>query len=181
MYCAFVFDREILDRLPSPQDRRVEFIRASVIELDAALRARGGALIVRHAIAREAIPRLAAELAVDAVYCNHDYEPSARDRDAAVAHALADRGISLLTFKDQVIFERDEILSQAGRPFSVFTPYRNAWLKALTPAHLAALRGRSARQRAGAAPRQRSPDPARRSKRWASHGPISRSCRSRRE
>jgi deoxyribodipyrimidine photo-lyase len=137
VYCAFVFDREILGLLPSPQDRRVEFIRASVIELDVALRAHGGALIVRHAVAREDIPRLAAELAVDAVYCNHDYEPAACDRDAAVARALADQGIAWHTFKDQVIFERDEVLSQAGRPFSVFTPYKNAWLKALTPAQLA--------------------------------------------
>jgi deoxyribodipyrimidine photo-lyase len=137
VYCAFVFDREILGLLPSPRDRRVEFIRASAIELDTALRTRGGALIVRHAAAREAVPRLAAELAVDAVYCNHDYEPAAHDRDEAVARALADMGIALQTFKDQVIFERDEVLSQSGRPFSVFTPYKNAWLKALTPAQLA--------------------------------------------
>jgi deoxyribodipyrimidine photo-lyase len=138
VYCAFVFDREILDRLPSPQDRRVEFIWESVRELDAALSARGGGLVVRHASARTAIPRLATDLGVDAVYCNHDYEPSACDRDAAVAHALAQAGISLLTFKDQVIFERGELLTGSGKPYSVYTPYRNTWLSALTPGHLAA-------------------------------------------
>ena len=138
VYCAFVFDREILDALPSRADRRVEFIWRSVGELAAALAARGGALVVRHARARDAIPRLAAELGAQAVYANHDYEPAARDRDAAVAHALADAGISFRTAKDQVIFERDEVLTQAGTPFSVFTPYRNAWLKALTPSHLRA-------------------------------------------
>ncbi len=90
VYCAFVFDREILDALPTRADRRVEFIRESVVELDAALRARGGGLIVRHAHARAAIPELAAALGVEAVYANHDYEPAARDRDAAVARALAD-------------------------------------------------------------------------------------------
>jgi len=136
VHCAFVFDREILYALPSPADRRVEFIWHAVAELAAALSARGGGLIVRHAWARDEIPRLAAALQVDAVYANHDYEPAARDRDAAVAQALADGGIAFVSFKDQVIFERDEVLSQAGRPFSVFTPYKNAWLKALTPFHL---------------------------------------------
>jgi deoxyribodipyrimidine photo-lyase len=138
VYCAFVFDREILDALPSPDDRRVEFIRDSVSELDAALRARGGGLIVRHARARDAIPELAAELGAQAVYANRDYEPAARDRDAAVAQALAERGIAFRTCKDRVIFECDEVLSQAGRPFSVFTPYKNAWLARLTPSDIEA-------------------------------------------
>jgi deoxyribodipyrimidine photo-lyase len=138
VYTAFVFDREILDALPSTADRRVEFIRESVRELDAALRRRGGGLIVRHAFSREAIPALADALGVAAVYANHDYEPAALDRDAAVAHALADRGIAWRTGKDQVILERAEVTTQAGRPFTVFTPYRNAWLKTLVPAHLAA-------------------------------------------
>jgi deoxyribodipyrimidine photo-lyase len=138
VHAAFIFDREILDALPSAQDRRVEFVWESVRQLDAALRAHGGGLIVRHARARDEIPALAAALGVDAVFANHDYEPAAMDRDAAVAHELARRGISFVTAKDQVIFERDEVLSLAGKPFSVFTPYRNAWLKALTPAHLRA-------------------------------------------
>jgi len=138
VWCAFVFDREILDALPSPADRRVEFIWECLVELEAALAARGGGLIVRHARARDAVPRLAAEIRAEAVYANHDYEPAARDRDAAVAEALAGKGIAFRTFKDQVIFERDEVLSQVGRPFSVFTPYKNAWLRALTPLHLKA-------------------------------------------
>ncbi|MEO8739727.1 MAG: deoxyribodipyrimidine photo-lyase [Casimicrobiaceae bacterium] len=137
VYCVFVFDREILDRLTDRADRRVEFIHGSLIELDAALRSAGGGLIVRHAVAREVVPELAQALAVDAVYANHDYEPQAIERDAAVAQALAARGHNFFSFKDQVIFERDEILTQAGRPFAVFTPYRNAWLAALTPAHFA--------------------------------------------
>jgi len=136
VWCAFVFDREILDRLPGPADRRVEFVHGSVAELDKALRARGGGLIVRHARAREAIPQLAAALDAGGVYWNHDYEPAACERDAAVAQALADRGIAFETCKDHVVFERDEVLSRAGKPFSVFTPYKNAWLAALTPSHL---------------------------------------------
>ena len=137
VHCAFVFDREILDALPTAADRRVEFIRESVVELARALRERGGGLRTVHAVAREAIPRLARELAVDAVYANHDYEPAAIERDAAVAASLAADGIAFHTSKDQVVLERGEILTQAGKPFTVFTPYKNAWLKALTPAHLA--------------------------------------------
>jgi deoxyribodipyrimidine photo-lyase len=136
VHCAFVFDREILDALPQRDDRRVEFIRESVAELAASITRRGGSLIVRHAVAREAIPALARELGVQAVYANHDYEPAACARDDAVSKALAADGIAFRTSKDQVIFERAEVMTQAGRPFTVFTPYRNAWLKALTPFHV---------------------------------------------
>ncbi len=139
VYCAFVFDRAILDELLAAglrHDRRVDFIHRSLRELDAELRACGGALIVRHGFAADEIVRLAGELRVDAVFTNHDYEPYAVERDSAVAARLAAVGRKLHTFKDQVIFERDEVLTGAGRPFSVFTPYKNAWLKALTPFYL---------------------------------------------
>ena len=78
VYCAFVFDTTILDALPSTCDRRVHFIHESLRELDAALRAKGGGLIVRHGWAEEEIPRLARELGVSAVFTNRDYEPSAK-------------------------------------------------------------------------------------------------------
>ncbi|MES2742416.1 MAG: deoxyribodipyrimidine photo-lyase [Pseudomonadota bacterium] len=130
VYCVFVYDRVILDGLPRA-DRRVEFIHACLAELSAELTRLGGALIVLHDHAAEAIPRLAAELAVDAVFANRDYEPQAIARDAAVAASLAADGRQWCGFKDQVIFDKNEILSLAGKPFSVFTPYKNAWLKAL--------------------------------------------------
>ena len=131
VYCAFIFDREILDALLTRTDRRVEFIRESLVELDAALRKRGGALIVRHAWASSEIPRLAGELGVSAVFANRDYEPQAKVRDASVASALSEAGIAFELFKDQVIFDGPEVLTQAGRPYSVFTPYKNTWLKRL--------------------------------------------------
>jgi deoxyribodipyrimidine photo-lyase len=139
VHAAFVFDRAILDELLAEglaADRRVEFIHRSLHQLDSGLRAHGGALIVRHGIAADEIVRLADELRVDAVFANRDYEPDAIERDAQVAARLANAGRRLHAFKDQVIFERDEVLTGAGRPFSVFTPYRNAWLKRLTPFHL---------------------------------------------
>jgi len=137
VHCAFVFDTDILDALPSRRDRRVHFIRESLVELDTALRARGGGLIVRHGRASEEIPALAHELGVHTVFANRDYEPSAKHRDALVAQSLSEMGISFQGCKDQAIFECDEVLTQAGKAFSVFTPYKNAWLKRLTTADYA--------------------------------------------
>ncbi len=136
VYCVFVFDTDILDPLPR-QDRRIDFIHHCVAELEAALRGQGGGLIVRHGRAVEEIPRLAAELNVESVHANRDYEPFARRRDAEVARRLAADGRTFVDHKDQVVFERAEILTQAGTPFSVFTPYARAWRARLAPADLA--------------------------------------------
>src|SRR5450830_657604 len=135
VHCVFVYDRAILDALLADglaADRRIEFIMACIAELAAALHEAGGSLIVRHASAQEDIPALAAELGVDAVFANHDYEPQAILRDATVKNKLEQDGRQLLTYKDQVIFEKEEVLSQMGRPFSVFTPYKNAWMNKLS-------------------------------------------------
>jgi len=131
VHCAFVFDREILDGLARRDDRRVEFIWHSVRELQQELARRGGGLTVLHGRAREAIPALAARLNAAAVFANHDYEPASIDRDQAVKAALTRAEVAFVTCKDQVIFEKDEVLTQDGRPFSVFTAYKNAWLKRL--------------------------------------------------
>ncbi|MDM0120826.1 cryptochrome/photolyase family protein [Variovorax arabinosiphilus] len=128
--CVFVFDKAILDSLPRA-DRRVEFIRESLVELDAELRALGGGLIVRHALAEDEIPELAHALDVQAVFANRDDEPAAIARDAKVFGALANAGITFHTAKDQVVFERDEVLTKVGQPYTVFTPYKRAWLAKL--------------------------------------------------
>ena len=145
VFCVFVFDQDILDALPSRTDRRVEFIRESLIELDSALHRRGGSLIVRHARSETELPKLAAELGVSAVFANRDYEPLTKRRDAAVAARLQDIGIEFELFKDQVVFDGAEVLTQAGRPYTVFTPYKNAWLKRLTDEDLAAHAGGNGR------------------------------------
>jgi len=136
VYCAFIFDTEILDRLSNKQDRRVEFILESVRELKAALQSNGGDLIVRHGCARELIPALALQLNIHAVFVNRDYEPNAIARDADVAAQLAKNNITFHDFKDHVIFEKDEVLSLAGKPYSVFTAYKNAHLKKLNDFYL---------------------------------------------
>ena len=139
VHCVFVLDRDILDPLPR-QDRRVEFIVRSLVELDAELRELaqrpGVGLRVEHARAVEAVPALAQRLGVQAVFCNHDDEPAALDRDAQVRSTLARQGQAFHTRKDHVIFERQEVLTQSGTVYGVFTPYKNAWLKKLTPFYL---------------------------------------------
>jgi len=138
VHCVFVFDTDILDALPNKADRRVEFIWRSVQELKAELEKQGSTLHVLHGSARKLIPQLAKHLKVEAVFCNHDYEPEAIARDAFVADELAKSDIEMHDFKDQVIFERDEILNGSGKPFAVFTPYKNAWLKKLADFYLRA-------------------------------------------
>ncbi len=148
VWCVFVFDADILAPLLAAgrkADRRVEFLHDSVLGLDAELRAaaqshgvEGCGLIVRQGAALGCVTELAKELRVQAVYANWDDEPSALARDAQVRGALAAQGVALHVSKDHVILGRDEVLTQTGTPFSVFTPYKQAWLKKLTPYHLKA-------------------------------------------
>ncbi len=144
VWCGFVLDTDILAALPRA-DRRVEFIRDSLVDLDAQLKAlgqshgvEGGGLVVRHGSARDELPRLAQALGVQAVYANHDDEPEALARDAFVRGRLSDLGIVLHTSKDHVVFERSEVLTANESPYSVFTPYKNAWLRKLEPFYLRA-------------------------------------------
>ena len=130
VHCVFVFDSEILDPLPR-MDRRVEFIRESLAEVDASLRAMSQAedagLIVLHETATAGIVKLARQLQATAVFAARDYEPQAVARDAAVQLQLEAFGCALVSVKDHVIFEEREILTQTGKPYGVFTPYMRAW------------------------------------------------------
>ncbi|MFC3530876.1 cryptochrome/photolyase family protein [Vogesella facilis] len=131
-HCVFVFDENILRLLPR-DDRRVAFIHAALQELDTALRQHNGGLRVLHGDPTQLIPQLAAELHCDAVYCNRDYEPYARERDAQVAAQLRQQGRELRSEKDQVIFEQDDVVTKQGKPYTVFTPYMRAWRQQFTP------------------------------------------------
>lgn len=117
VWCVFVYDTEILAALPRA-DRRVEFIHASVTDLNRQLECLAAAhgrdqvrLIVRHGLAAEEIPRLAKTLGVQAVYINRDDEPAAIRRDAKVHDSLSSVGVAVYSCKDHVIFERSEILT----------------------------------------------------------------------
>lgn len=139
LYCAFIFDDSILAALPH-SDRRIEFICQSLSELDEAMRLCAGrtqaGLITRRGLPQDLILALAQQLGAAAVFCNDDDEPAALARDAQVARSLQANGRVLLRFKDHRIFGRDEVLTQSLSPYSVFTPYKNAWLKKVTPFYL---------------------------------------------
>ena len=128
---VFVFDTDILQPLLEQAiraDRRVLFIRQCLLELDAGLRLHGSALRVLHGRATQILPELARSLGAGAVFVNRDYEPQAVRRDAAVAGELAGAGIEWHVFHDQVMLAPDALRTGQGRPYGVFTPYRNAWL-----------------------------------------------------
>ncbi len=128
---AFVFDTDILGPLLAQgirADRRVSFIHDSLRELDAELRRHAGALWVLHGRAAVELPALARRLGVRAVFANRDYEPDAQRRDAAVAGELAGAGIEFHAFDDQVMVPPPALRTGQGRPYGVFTPYKNAWL-----------------------------------------------------
>jgi deoxyribodipyrimidine photo-lyase len=149
VWVVFVFDTDILQPLLDrglTSDRRVEFIHHSLAELDTQLQELGAAagtpdvrLLVAHGTPLDRIPALAQALHVQAVFANHDDEPQSLQRDAQVLGALAHAGVVFKTYKDHVIFERLEVLTQAGQPFGVFTPFKNAWLKRLSAEDMAPL------------------------------------------
>lgn len=129
----FIFDTNILGKLDDLQDRRVDFIHQTLTELQHTFTAQGSSLLVKHGEPMAVWQSLVAELNIAAVYVNHDYEPYARKRDTAIGDWLSAQGIKFHTFKDQVIFEKEDILTSQGTPYNVFTPYRNAWRDRLGP------------------------------------------------
>jgi deoxyribodipyrimidine photo-lyase len=143
--CAFVLDPPLLrgDRLGAPI---VTFFFDALAELRAALRARGSDLAILEGDFTEELSRLAARVSAGALFFNEDYEPAARERDAAVARAFRARGAHVESFTDQVVFA--DVRKPDGSPYTVFTPYKRRWLErfALEPQppvdSLAALAGK---------------------------------------
>ena len=136
VHCVFVFDSDILNQLINKHDRRVEFIWQSLHELQVSLKEFGSTLKILHGKASELIPQFAQHIGAHAVFCNRDYDPAALARDALVETALVKDGITFHHYKDQVIFEQSEILTGAAKPYSIFTPYKNAWLKKIDEYYL---------------------------------------------
>src|SRR5688572_10987471 len=137
---VFIFDRNILDELEDPSDRRVEFIHRSLQEIQNELIKIGSTLDTRYGFPGEVWAQLIKEYAITDVYTNHDYEPYARKRDGDIEKMLKENNISFHTYKDQVIFEKGEVLKDDGKPYTVFTPYSKKWKAALNDLSLSAYR-----------------------------------------
>ena len=120
---VFIFDSEILNKLEDKADLRVNFIHQSLALIQKKFEEMGSSLLVLHGNPIEIFK----ELTPKAVYTNHDYEPYARTRDAQVKEILESKGVAFKAFKDQVIFEKDEITKDDGKPYTVFTPYSRKW------------------------------------------------------
>lgn len=128
----FIFDPTILEKLASRQDRRVAFIHETLGALHQRLQEHQGGLWVFHDKPLSVFQRLVAEdgpYEIAGVFTNRDYEPYARRRDQQVRDYLKERGAAFYDCQDQVIFERDQILTKgAGKPYTVYTPYKRSWL-----------------------------------------------------
>ncbi len=128
---VFIFDTNITDELPK-DDARISFIHETLSEINNNLQKAGSSLYVLKGDPEEKWKELIASFDINAVYINKDYEPYAIQRDKVVGELLEKNRISLFRFKDQVIFEEDEILKPDKKPYTIFTPYKNRWILKLS-------------------------------------------------
>lgn len=123
---VFIFDKNILDELPK-DDHRVTFIHNLLHNINTQLKKQGKSLAVFYGTPEDIFRKLIKENDIKAVYTNHDYEPYARSRDKEIKLFLNHKGIDFKTFKDQVIFEKDEVVKDDRGPYVVYTPFMKRW------------------------------------------------------
>lgn len=129
----FIFDTNILHALEDNYDRRVDLIHQCVSNLQEELLEKGSSIRIFQSKPVDAFKELSKEYSLQHVYTNHDYEPYAKQRDEEVRKFLGSINCDLKTYKDQVIFEKDEVLKDDGKPYTVFTPYSRKWKSKLDP------------------------------------------------
>ncbi len=125
---VFIFDEEIIDNLPK-DDARVSFIYQTLHQLDRVLKKENSSLLIKKGNPLKIWESLITEHNITAVYTNKDYEPYATKRDQEVEAFLMSKNVSFFSYKDQVIFEQDELVKNDGLPYTVYTPYKNKWLQ----------------------------------------------------
>lgn len=125
--CVFIFDTEILKQLEDKTDKRVQFIYGELERLNKELQAFGSGLLVKFGTATQVWKEILEQFLVTTVFANHDYEPYAITRDEKVNGMLKTKGVRFHTYKDQVIFEKNEVVKDDGTPYTVFTPYSKKW------------------------------------------------------
>lgn len=135
---VFIFDTNILDALEDKADRRVVFIHAALKEMQEQLLQMGSTLEVYYGTPLSVYKALAKKYTIEKVFTNHDYEPYALDREKLIEDLLHQHGATLHTYKDQVLLEKDEVLKDDGKPYTVFTPYSRKWKLILNEFHLKA-------------------------------------------
>ena len=128
---VFIFDKNILTDLPVKEDKRVAFIYETIAELNSELVKNKSSLYVLYDEPLKAFEQICKTYTVEQVITNHDYEPYAMERDYKIAEWLKNKNILFHTFKDQVIFEKSEVLKADGAPYTIFTPYSKIWKQKL--------------------------------------------------
>jgi len=137
---VFIFDREILDRLEVKADKRVSFIYNALVSLQEKLIHAGSFLLAEHNYPEMFFQNLVKKYSIDTVFANHDYEPYARERDKKINTLLSKNNIEFKTYKDQVIFEKDEVIKIDGGFYTVYTPYSRKWTERFNEADLKAFK-----------------------------------------
>lgn len=133
---VFIFDRNILDKLEDKDDARVSYIHQELERLQDELSELDSSMHVFYGAPKNVWKKLLEHFKIEAVYTNHDYEPYATQRDNEIKEFLASKNIHFKSFKDQCILEKDEVLKDDGKPYTVFSPYARKWKKTLTEYHL---------------------------------------------
>ena len=124
----FIFDTNILDKLENKEDKRVDFIFQALEKLNEYLEKQGKSIQIFYGKPLEIYENLSQQYEIGNVFCNEDYEPYAIKRDQEIKDFLASKNINFYQFKDQVIFQKDEITKADGKPYTVYTPYSKQWL-----------------------------------------------------
>ena len=124
----FIFDTNILDKLENKEDKRVDFIFQALEKLNEYLEKQGKSIQIFYGKTLEIYEKLSQQYEIGNVFCNEDYEPYAIKRDQEIKDFLASKNINFYQFKDQVIFQKDEITKADGKPYTVYTPYSKQWL-----------------------------------------------------
>ncbi len=128
---VFIFDTNILDKFDNKKDKRVAFIHQTLSQIDSVLKEHKSSLYVLNDTPLEAFKKICNTFNVKEVFANHDYEPYAIERDNKIKDYLRKKNIAFHTFKDQVIFERSEVMKANGDPYTIFTPYSKIWKEKL--------------------------------------------------
>lgn len=133
---VFIFDSNLLVQFPNKKDRRIPYIYKALEEVNKQLEEYNSGLTVLYHTVLQAFEQLTKTYRIHAVYTNADYEPAARKRDAAVQAFLATQSIAFYAYKDQVIFDANEVLKSDQTPYKVYTPYAKLWRSKLTEQQL---------------------------------------------
>lgn len=128
---VFIFDTSILEKLEDKKDKRVLFIHQELQKIQDQLFEYDSNLVVRYGNPIDVWKQLINDYKINSVFANHDYEPYAKERDISIHNLLAQNRINFNTYKDQVIFEKSEVVKDDGLPYTIYTPYSKKWMAKL--------------------------------------------------